>query len=87
MLARFDKISQGARTMLDRARSLKKEIIQTQIMRLNKISVSARTKNGAKSWAVGSFRMRQHPSKVFLVLFVHKENSLRRVKARPARDR
>ena len=28
-----------------------------------------------KIWFVGSLRMRQHPSKVFLVLFVHKENS------------
>ncbi len=27
------------------------------------------------SGAVGSFRMRKHPSKVFLVLFVHKKNS------------
>ncbi|WP_304736313.1 hypothetical protein, partial [uncultured Rikenella sp.] len=28
-------------------------------------------------------RMRKHPSKVFLVLFVHKRNSSRRGKARP----
>ena len=26
-------------------------------------------------WAAGSWRMRKHPSKVSLVLFVHKENS------------
>ena len=48
MLARFDKISPGARTKLDRARSLKKEIIQTRDLRLNKISASARAKNWAE---------------------------------------
>ncbi|WP_304774201.1 hypothetical protein, partial [uncultured Rikenella sp.] len=48
VLARFDKISPGARTKFDRARSLKKEIIQTRDSRLNKISASARTKNGGR---------------------------------------
>ncbi|WP_297626388.1 hypothetical protein, partial [uncultured Rikenella sp.] len=38
---------------------------QNVLARFDKISPGARTKNGAKIWAVGSFRMRQHPSKVF----------------------
>ena len=39
------------------------------------------------NWAVGSFRMRQHPSKVFLVLFVHKKNSpLKPSRAPPKED-
>ncbi|WP_304471438.1 hypothetical protein, partial [uncultured Rikenella sp.] len=54
-------------------------IIQTRVSRLNKISASARTKNGGR----GSLRMRQHPSKVFLVLFVHKENSSSRGNDQP----
>ena len=33
----------------------------------------------------GSLRMRQHPSKVFLVLFVHKENSSSRGSVQIAR--
>ncbi|WP_294593208.1 hypothetical protein, partial [uncultured Rikenella sp.] len=32
---------------------------------------NSRPKEESEIWAAGSWRMRQHPSKVFLVLFVH----------------
>ncbi len=38
-------------------------------------AVCSRPKEESENRAAGSGRMRQHPSKVFLVLFVHKENS------------
>ncbi|WP_300853316.1 hypothetical protein, partial [uncultured Rikenella sp.] len=49
------------------------------MMRLNKISASARK----KGWVVGSFRMCKHPSKVSLVLSVHRKNSTLKLKRAP----
>ncbi len=43
-----------------RARLLEKEIIQTRCSRLNKISASARTKNGVRNWPRLVVEMRKH---------------------------
>ncbi len=37
-------------------------------------AVCSRPKEEYENRGAGSWRMRKHPSKVFLVLFVHKEN-------------
>ena len=83
MLARFDKISPGARTKLDRARSLKKEIIQTRDLRLNKISASARAKNWAE--LIKRYAVSLRPAGVTRT--PPAQGSFIRVKARPRKAR
>ncbi len=48
VLTRFPQAREQSST---RARLLDKEIIQTRMMRLNKISARARTESGARNWA------------------------------------
>ena len=47
---------------------------------------NSRPKKESETWAAGSWRMRKHPSKVFLVLFLQKKNGTLQHKVKGAKN-